>query len=115
MSGFYAAPVRDLGDPAADPPGTVRVDADPTDQHAHLFDRDARRAVKTAQTRPAGQRWVLISGARDITWFYDDEVASWPVVPAYAVSAPWTLAAAQPAPATPAHERGDLDVEAFRG
>ena len=117
MSEFYGpAQPRDLGDPATDPPLTVRVQADPGDQHARLFDRDAPRAVLTSD--PHGLRWFVVAGrdrVQEGRWLTDDEVRTWPVVPAYAVSAPWTLAAAQPAPATSAHERGDLDVEAFRG
>lgn len=109
------APVRDLGDPATDPPGTVRVYVEPEesdDQHARLFDHEAMRVIKTS-----GGYWIIFGGDDyDVGEpRYDDDVRTWPVVPAYAVSAPWTRAADQPAPATTAHERGDLDVQAFRG
>lgn len=112
MSEFYAPARRDdLGDPATDPPLTVRVRAEPGDQHARLFDRDAVRAVKTDDRDSCP--WFVVTGG-SYAWFTDEQVSTWPVVPAYAVSAPWTRAAqAEPAPAT--HERGDMDVDAFRG
>ena len=114
MSEFYAPARRDdLGDPATDPPLTVRVQADPADQHARLFDRDAVRAVLTDAN--LGWPWLLVAGGRVGARLSHDEVRTWPVVPAYAVSAPWTLNAQQTAPAPAAHERGDMDVDAFRG
>ena len=71
------------------------------------------RAVRSTLAGP--RPWLVIAGQHDELALTDDEVRTWPVVPPFAVSAPWTLNAAQPAPATAAHERGDMDVDAFRG
>lgn len=113
---FYDAPVRDLGDPATDPPLTVRVQGG-QDRHVRLFDRDAIRAIKMAD--PGRAPWIEVAGT-EVGWrFTDADVRDWPVVPALFVSVPWTLAANHgPTLAdhlATRHGRGDMDVDAFRG
>lgn len=114
---FYDAPVRDLGDPATDPPLTVRVRAEPGDRHARLFDRDTTRAVK--MDGPSRAPWIEVAGT-EVGWrFTNDDVRDWPVVPALFVSVPWTFAANHgPTLAdhlATRHGRGDMDVDSFRG
>lgn len=150
VSEFYAPPVRDLGDPAQDPPMTVRVE-----RWADRRRTDVRRAVKVDDPR-LFDPWIVLSGGMPGVWLTDDHVRTWPVCPDVVTQAAYALAARRTAPAlcpvpshtipggdgelvaTPvpgcatcaawmaaghapsgrgeqAHERGDLDVEVFRG
>jgi hypothetical protein len=111
---FYDTPVRDLGDPATDPPLTIRVQGG-QDRWTRLFDPIAVRAIKTTEGH-----WVLVGGdTEDIGEDrYDDEVRGWPVMPALFASTPWGDTNHGPTLAdhlTTRHDRGDMDADAFKG
>lgn len=111
VSEFYAPRAApDLGDPALDPPMTVRVHRG--EDRAVRYSPDALRAVKTSE-----RTWLLVAGDTDDIGEtrLDDDVRGWPVVhwliceTAFARHTPATPAMLQPA------ERGDMDVDSFRG
>lgn len=110
---FYGpAPDVDLGDPALDPPCTIRVQGG-HDRHTRLFDRDAVRAVKTAD--PGRAPWVEIAGT-EIGWrFTDDDVRDWTVAPVPFATTPWALTATRPTGSAAPELVGDMGVESFRG
>lgn len=115
---FYGpARTADLGDPALDPPMTVRVRG--AEDRASRYAADAWRAVRT--TRLGTRAWLLVAGPSDEEWLiggwlHDDEVRTWPVVHSTVNSAAFRLAAGhQAGHGEQVHERGDLDVDAFRG
>ena len=109
------------GDPALDPPCTIRVQGG-EDRRTRLFDPNALRAVRTTSV---AEPWLVVAGPDSGTWspyevgdvLTHDDVRNWTVVPALFVTVPWSRSAGHVpdegalAPA----ERGDLDVEAFRG
>lgn len=112
VSEFYAPrAARDLGDPALDPPMTVRVHRG--EDRTVRYSPDARRAVRTtSDTEP----WVLVTGSGGVGgWLSHGDVQDWPVAhwlvceTAFARHAPSRPAVLQPV------ERGDMDVDSFRG
>ena len=106
------APPPDLGDPAADYPGTVRVE-----WWEHRYRTAVRRAVKT--TRDGGWAWVLFCGPVAGQMLDDRDVSTWPVCPSAVTHAAYAVVArrAGEAAALPVQdaERGDMDVKSFRG
>lgn len=100
-----------LGDPAQDPPMTVRVhpDDDPADQ-------DARRVIRTADVSPTGL-WILVTGDWGVgNGHYHADVADWPVQYPIRYCATYRHAAAeaQRRGQVRSDERGDMDVTAFK-
>lgn len=121
VSEFYAPRAApDLGDPALDPPGTIRVEGG-EDRHVRLFDPAARRAVRTSVAFPP---WVLIAGEDAPPPFLRPgdplshfDVRDWTVVPPLFVTVPWTRTTGRVPHegAITSVERGDMDVDSFRG
>jgi hypothetical protein len=104
-----------LGDPALDPPMTVRVhpDDDP-------FDPAARRVIKTDDPDP--EPWQLVTGyahgfAHPLdTWYADAHVVRWPVThPIQYTTAHRHAAADDARQGRGPGVRGDLGVDAFKG
>jgi hypothetical protein len=112
VSEFYGpGSPRGLGDPASDPPLTVRVQGGQA--RANRYDPDALRVIRTADV--GGAPWVEVAGP-EIGWrFTDADVAGWPVVAAVVNAA--AFARHDATSGTPAQivERGDMDVDSFRG
>lgn len=114
---FYDQTSHDVGDPADDLPLTVRVQGG--QDRAVRYSADAMRAVRTTATD--AYPWVIVAGPAAVgASLSDAEVRDWTVMPALFVSTPWAMEAARTASGQPGHgaqvhERGDLDVEAFRG
>lgn len=115
VSEFYAPRAApDLGDPALDPPCTIRVQGG-EDRRTRLFDPHARRAVLTDDL--GDLRWIVVAGTEPGEWLTDAQVRGWTVVPALFVTVPWTRTTGR-APhegAIASVERGDMDVDSFRG
>lgn len=112
---FYG-PARtvDRGDPATDPPMTVRVQNG--EDRAVRYSATARRAIKTDDPR-LFDPWIVVAGPPVGQWLTDDEVRTWPVVHPIVNAAAFRLAAGdgQTGHGQQVHERGDLDVDAFKG
>ncbi len=113
---FYGSPRSvDFGDPTLDLPMTVRV-LNGQDR-AVRYSAAAVRAVRTTDTDETP--WFIVAGADDEAghrWLSDDEVRDWPVCPAVVNAAAFRLAAGdQTGHGRQAHDRGDMDVDAFRG
>lgn len=113
-SEFYAPPPteRDLGDPATDPPMTVRVE-----DWSRRMQTDVRRAVRSDR-RHAGAVWVVVAtGGVDVDapdCLAHDDVRTWPVCPDVVNQAAYAAGRTSTGHGEQAHERGDMGVEAFR-
>jgi hypothetical protein len=109
---FYRPPaLKPLGDPASDPPLTVRVQGG--QDRATRYSPDALRVIRTADVGAAP--WVEVAGP-EIGWrFTDTDVAGWPVVAAVVNETAFARPAAAPGPPAQSIERGDMGVEAFKG
>lgn len=108
---FYGpAEAAQLGDPAADPPLTVRMQ--PPVTWGRRFSPITPRVVKVGP-----DQWCEVFDR--FYWRGDEEVADWPVQHPleYGLAMRKTLGPLQPGRASAAQptERGDMDVEAFRG
>lgn len=111
MSEFYAAPVNPprLGDPALDPPMTVRVE-----RWEDRMRTDVRRAIKT-DDGPRYTWLIAVGGAGEVGEFLsDDEVATWPICPAVVNQAAYAVNRA-PREGAVRPLVGDMDVDAFKG
>lgn len=122
MSDYYAEPEPEpLGDPALDPPMTVRHHPDDNPR-----DPKARRVIRSDQgvgRNPGNAGWTIITGDRH--WFsglraglYHHEVADWPVSHGFLYSVAFRhaeAAAARRGDHAQAADRGDMDLDAFRG
>lgn len=115
MNEFPDKPVSAaLGQPELDPPFTWRVH--PDDQPMDLHARRVMR-VPDRSDEPALMVWVVVSGSGTGYWHRHDEVAAWPYTSDTVAGAAVIVAAGrgpreglvQPA------ERGDMDVDSFKG
>lgn len=111
----YAGPTApQLGNPAEDPPLTIRVHPDDDPKSP-----DARRVVKT--DRPGGGLWLQLTGPTGGAigfGCHHETVAGWPVQHWLLAATTYGHAAAEErrrAQAEQAIERGDMDVVAFKG
>jgi hypothetical protein len=108
VSDFYGpvGPV-DLGDPATDPPMTVRVHPDDDPRS-----RSARRVIRVDDL--GGVRWVQVTGPPPGTerWRTDRAVADWPVQHPLLYCTAFHHAAHRAS--LTAEPVGDMDVDAFR-
>lgn len=106
------APAREVGDPALDPPMTVRVE-----RWADRKRTDVRRAVKSDMS--GGHRWSILVGeiGRGGRWLSDDDVRAWPVCPDVVTQTAYALAAGRITAGGGERQdkRGDLDVTVFKG
>lgn len=109
---FYGpAPALDLGDPALDPPCTIRVQGG--QDRATRYSPHALRAVRTTSD---AEPWVLVAGPRGVGgWLTHGDVAAWPVMPAVFATVPWAITATRPTGAAAPELVGDMGVESFRG
>lgn len=105
MSDFYGpAGPMDLGDPATDPPMTVRVcpEDDPRSP-------DARRAIRTDSD---AWPWLRVTGGMPGMGYYAHELATWPVQHPLLYCTAFHHAAHRAS--LRAEPVGDMDVDAFR-
>ncbi len=112
---FYRPPApKPLGDPASDPPMTVRVQGG--HDRAVRYSATARRAIRTTST---SEPWVLVAGPPGAAvggWATHADVAGWPVVADVVNQAAFARHGHVPSEgALRVAERGDMDVDAFKG
>lgn len=110
-SDFYvkATPPK-LGDPALDPPMTVRVHPDDDPRSP-----DARRVIRTARPLPQ-DAWAMVTGVGPFVWHRHHEVADWSVQHPVVYGTVFRHAAAADArEQTSGQLAGDMGVDAFKG
>lgn len=110
---FYREPKGpELGDPAQDPPFTIRIQPPYTRERA--YDPLTPRVLKLHRD-DGGHPWVQVTGHGATLFWNDDYVRSWPLQHHLVAGVAVSGYREKSEPKASTVLEGDMDVEAFKG